>query len=182
MDAKLLKSRIKSIKDSYRQELQKIEKSKKSGCGTDQIYKPKLSWFTDATYLSEVVTTRSSTSNLPPEPPKKRVRKHLDNRKSDNEDISQAIKQLDCIANNAAMDKPYDLFGRYVASELRQLPKREAILLQQNIQNSITQAKLEMLDKPSVHQELVDIPLLSHESTATDSSNDLRGHITISPH
>lgn len=64
MDAKLLKSKIKSIKDVYRTELQKIEKSKKSGCGTDEVYVPKLSWFKDATYLSEVVTTRSSTSNL----------------------------------------------------------------------------------------------------------------------
>nr|CAH7768104.1 unnamed protein product [Callosobruchus chinensis] len=122
----------------------------------------------------DTVDREAETSGFikPPEPPRKRVRKHLDNRKSDNEDISQAIKQLDCIANNAAMDKPYDLFGRYVASELRQLPKREAILLQQNIQNSITQAELDMLDKPSAHQELVDIPLLSHKSTATDSSND----------
>lgn len=64
MDAKLLKSKIKSIKDVYRTEIQKIEKSKKSGCGTDEVYVPKLSWFKDATYLSEVVTTRSSTSNL----------------------------------------------------------------------------------------------------------------------
>nr|CAH7730697.1 unnamed protein product [Callosobruchus chinensis] len=43
MDAKLLNSKIKSIKHVYRQELQKIEESKKSGCGTDQVYKPKLS-------------------------------------------------------------------------------------------------------------------------------------------
>lgn len=64
MDAKQLKSKMKSIKDVYRTELQKIEKSKKSGCGTDEVYVPKLSWFKDATYLSEVVTTRSSTSNL----------------------------------------------------------------------------------------------------------------------
>ena len=44
-------------------ELQKIETIKKSGCGTDEVYVPKSSWFKDATYLSEVVTT-SSTSNL----------------------------------------------------------------------------------------------------------------------
>ena len=61
MDAKLLKSKIKSIRDVYRTELQKIETIKKSGCGTDEVYVPKLSWFKDATYLSELVTTRGST-------------------------------------------------------------------------------------------------------------------------
>ena len=63
MDAKLLKSKIKSIRDVYRTELQKIETIKKSGYGTDEVYVglPKLSWFKDATYLSEVVTTRGST-------------------------------------------------------------------------------------------------------------------------
>ena len=60
MDA-LLKSKIKSIRDVYRTELQNIETIKKSGCGTDEVYVPKLSWFKDATYLSEVVTTRGST-------------------------------------------------------------------------------------------------------------------------
>lgn len=38
MDAKLLKSKIKSIKDVYGTELQKTEKSKKSGCRTDEVY------------------------------------------------------------------------------------------------------------------------------------------------
>jgi flagellar biosynthesis/type III secretory pathway chaperone len=42
MDVKQLKARIKSIKDVYRQELHKIEKSKKSGSDTEEVYSPKL--------------------------------------------------------------------------------------------------------------------------------------------
>lgn len=42
MDVKQLKARIKSIKDVYRQELHKIEKNKKSGSGTEEVYSPKL--------------------------------------------------------------------------------------------------------------------------------------------
>lgn len=64
MDEKQLKSKIKSLKDVYRTELCKIEKSKKSGSGTDDIYVPKLSWFNEASYFSEVMAVRSSTSNL----------------------------------------------------------------------------------------------------------------------
>lgn len=64
MDVKQLKAKIKSIKDVYRQELHKIEKSKKSGCGTEEVYSPKLAWFNEANYLAEVLATRSSESNL----------------------------------------------------------------------------------------------------------------------
>ncbi|GFW41982.1 hypothetical protein TNCV_6901 [Trichonephila clavipes] len=54
MDNKQLKAKIKSIKDVYRTELNKIEKSKKSGCGVDDVYVPKLTWFNEACFLSEV--------------------------------------------------------------------------------------------------------------------------------
>jgi hypothetical protein len=39
---KQLKAKIKSVKDVYRQELGKIERSKKSGSGAAEIYSPKL--------------------------------------------------------------------------------------------------------------------------------------------
>ena len=42
IDITQLKSKIKSINDVYRQELHKIEKSEKSGCGADEVYSPKL--------------------------------------------------------------------------------------------------------------------------------------------
>ncbi|KAF6207352.1 hypothetical protein GE061_018593 [Apolygus lucorum] len=45
MDVKQLKAKIKSIKDVYRQEVNKIERSRKSGAGTDELYSPKLAWF-----------------------------------------------------------------------------------------------------------------------------------------
>ncbi|XP_022907986.2 uncharacterized protein [Onthophagus taurus] len=54
MTPKQLKSKIKSIKDAYRQELAKIEKSKKSGMGTDDIYTPKLIWFGKADFLRKL--------------------------------------------------------------------------------------------------------------------------------
>ncbi|KAG5870336.1 hypothetical protein JTB14_015924 [Gonioctena quinquepunctata] len=92
----------------------------------------------------ETSTAHSSGFIRPPEPPRKRFRKNVETGQSDNGEISQAIKKLDEIANNAAVDKPYDLFGKYVARELLQLTKQAAILLQQDIQNCITRAKLDI--------------------------------------
>lgn len=123
----------------------------------------------------ETNTAHSSGFIKPPEPPRKRFRKNVETGKSANGEISQAIKKLDDIANNAAVDKPYDLFGKYVASELRQLPKRAAILLQQDIQNCITRAKLDILDNASVQQEFHNFSLHASPqsmASATGSSND----------
>lgn len=73
------------------------------------------------------------------------------------------------------MDKPYDLFGKYLASELHQLRNRAAILLQQDIQNCITCAKFDILDNASVQQEFHNFSLLASPqsmASATGSSND----------
>lgn len=39
------RQKIKSLRNTYSQELQKIEKSVKSGMGADEVYTPTLKWF-----------------------------------------------------------------------------------------------------------------------------------------
>jgi plasmid replication initiation protein len=61
----VLRKKIKSIKNVYRQELKKIEKSKKNGAGADDVYQPKLAWFKRADiFLKNVTSSRTTTSNL----------------------------------------------------------------------------------------------------------------------
>jgi hypothetical protein len=45
LNADCVRRKIKIIKTVYSQELNKIMKSKKSGAGTNDFYKPKLVWF-----------------------------------------------------------------------------------------------------------------------------------------
>ena len=47
-DEETLKRKIKSLKNCYRIELNKIKRSKKSGAGTNGVYKPNLAWFSEA--------------------------------------------------------------------------------------------------------------------------------------
>lgn len=64
-DLSFLRARIKAVKATYRGELLKVSESKTSGAGTDDVYVPKLPWFTAAdSFLRDVVITRKSTSNL----------------------------------------------------------------------------------------------------------------------
>ncbi|XP_060846452.1 KRAB-A domain-containing protein 2-like [Rhopalosiphum padi] len=60
-----LKKKIKSLRDTYRKELQKVQKSKKSGAGANDVYKPKLAWFSSAeVFWKRSIIGRESFSNL----------------------------------------------------------------------------------------------------------------------
>jgi hypothetical protein len=64
MDEKQVKSKVKTLKDFYRHELAKIEKSRNSGAGIEEVYSPKLVWFNAAHFFREVLSTRKCQSNL----------------------------------------------------------------------------------------------------------------------
>lgn len=64
-DFTFLRSKIKSIKATYRQEYLKVAESKTTGQGADDVYEPKLSWFSAAdAFLRNLTVSRQSTSNL----------------------------------------------------------------------------------------------------------------------
>lgn len=60
-----IKNKIKSIRTTYKVELNKLLKANKSGTGTEDVYKPKLFWFAQAdVFLRGVSVPRESQSNL----------------------------------------------------------------------------------------------------------------------
>lgn len=121
---------------------------------------------------------KQPTEMRPPPASVKKVKKRVVSDETSNSEISVAIHQLDKIAQNAAEEKPYDQFGKFVAAELRQLPQRQAILLQQEIQNSIIRSKLTALE-PAINlnsRETNDVPFSPSPNysftTQSTSSND----------
>lgn len=65
-DTNEVTKKIKNLRSTYNQELLKIEKSKKSGCGTDDIYKPSIKWFDAMDYIMKIINLKEkqTTSNL----------------------------------------------------------------------------------------------------------------------
>lgn len=60
-----LKTKIKNIRTTYNREATKVEKSKKSGAGADDLYKPQLIWFSVADrFLKPVIEGRKSKDNM----------------------------------------------------------------------------------------------------------------------
>lgn len=94
-------------------------------------------------------------------------------------DIAMAIEQLDKIAQSAYEEKAYDQFGKYVAYELRQLPQRQAILLQSEIQSCITRIRLSSLEplpqqyhqQPIPYTEQLHVNVTSPSTSSSSISN-----------
>ncbi|XP_049776376.1 uncharacterized protein LOC126166653 [Schistocerca cancellata] len=60
-----LQTKIHSIRNTYTNELRKMEASKSSRCGTDRTYKTKIPWFELAdSFLREIVYKRKNYTNL----------------------------------------------------------------------------------------------------------------------
>lgn len=56
--------KINSFRSVYRKELQKVNKSERSGAGTDDIYKPSLWYFDLLSFLNDQETARTAISNI----------------------------------------------------------------------------------------------------------------------
>lgn len=59
-----VKKKIDSLRGCFRKELKKVNSSKKSGSGSDDIYKPHLWYFEHLLFLIDQETPRESVSNI----------------------------------------------------------------------------------------------------------------------
>ncbi|XP_054259915.1 uncharacterized protein LOC128984603 [Macrosteles quadrilineatus] len=219
-DLAFLRARIKTIKTTYRSELSKVNDSKKSGASTEEIYVPKLQWFTLAdSFLREVAITRNSKSNLDTQTTSKEEMNvttadteteegaieedegAIDDPHEENTSKSDAgadfqkprtkirrvtklariestVHKLQQItANNRASTTSnvsadeVDLFGNYVAAQLKELPLRNRLTCQEKIQSMLTKERLALLASPEPPMSSPS-PMLSGKSSYGNLSDD----------
>ena len=63
-DMAYVKQKISSLRTIFKKELNKIQDSKKSGAGADQVYVPHLWYFESLRFLTEQEEPRASVSSL----------------------------------------------------------------------------------------------------------------------
>lgn len=64
VNEEIVKKKINNFRTSYKRELKLVQKSKKSGAGSDEIYVPKLWYYDYLTFLDDQEIPSASTSNL----------------------------------------------------------------------------------------------------------------------
>ena len=63
-DRQFIVNKINNLKGAFKKELKKLESSKLSGAGTDDVYEPKLWYFHHLMFLQDQETPRTGVSNL----------------------------------------------------------------------------------------------------------------------
>lgn len=61
----IISSRFKNMKDTFTRNLRVVKESKRSGAGTDNIYKPKWPLFERLMFLQKTCVQGDSQSNIP---------------------------------------------------------------------------------------------------------------------
>ena len=61
--------------------------------------------------------------------------------------VNEALAKLQDISTNRKQEDEYDNFGKHIVSQLRLLPTRNAIILQEKIQSLITHERLVCLSE-----------------------------------
>jgi hypothetical protein len=65
-DIKGITAKVKSLRETYKRELQKVEESQGTGTDTDSVYCPTLAWFNDADFWRPHVLTRATRDTMVP--------------------------------------------------------------------------------------------------------------------
>ncbi|GBP57033.1 hypothetical protein EVAR_45788_1 [Eumeta japonica] len=160
-----IKNKIKGIRTTYSTEINKILKSSRSG--SEEIYKPRVFWFSLAhSFLKDVTETRTSRSmredhsnasdtSIPYQMPDEEVdpfsldqfpleSSPVSSRKSSRSyQVHQDIPKMEEIAGLQYKEEDeFDLFGRSMAIQLKKLPEHAALELMQQMQLMMNNARL----------------------------------------
>jgi len=87
--------------------------------------------------------------------------------------LENAIASLDEMAGKIKNEDACDKFGIYVSSQLRELPLRQRILLQQEIQTAITNSVLRNISSDDNPTHLLQHPFTSPNTIATLNTSNI---------
>jgi hypothetical protein len=78
--------------------------------------------------------------------------------------VESAISKLQNLSQNRYLEDQYDTFGKHIAGQLRELPLRSFIVLQEKIQSLLTNERLNCMNTPS--------PVASYVSSVITSPSE----------
>ncbi|KOB70358.1 Uncharacterized protein OBRU01_15467 [Operophtera brumata] len=158
--AKHVLMKFKNLRNSYSQELKKINNSIKDGATGEDIYAPRVFWYSkmDA-FIKPHLQGKGAKDEA--------LRKRLIAKKSkvevtEQKSVFQSLKDIEShlhvlVSHN---DDYHDTFGKYVASLLRSLPPQTALSLQPKIVSLITSSGIDcegpaVADQSSYIEEMI---------------------------
>ncbi|KAF5281599.1 hypothetical protein FQR65_LT02919 [Abscondita terminalis] len=156
--------KINNLRTAYKKELDKWKGSQKSGAGTDEIRTPTLWYFHFLDFLYKQEIPRSSISNISDDDSE--FSQQFQNKQSDDErDVStpsstpvrfrptkktntltdEVLRTVSDHFKRPKTEDRFDVFGKNIGLKLRELPKRQRILAEKIINETLFLAEMDAL-------------------------------------
>nr|XP_021208640.1 uncharacterized protein LOC110386542 [Bombyx mori] len=151
-------SKIRSLRNTYNNELLKAKKSNTTGMATNDLYISKIPWLCRLDFLKNIDSyTRENTENVAPNTqaastsesesqdftvpsiPTKKKRKIKD------PPLLQAVDALEKVSTQHFSNDEFDLFGQtIIAQQLRQLPLEIALKTEEIILSTVRKQRIKL--------------------------------------
>nr|XP_037874534.1 uncharacterized protein LOC119628408 isoform X2 [Bombyx mori] len=140
--------KIRSLRNTYNNELLKAKKSNTTGMATDDLYISKIPWLCRLDFLKNIDSyTRENTENMAASTsesesqdftvPRKNKRKIKD-------PLLQAVDALEKVSTQHFSNDEFDLFGQTIAEQLRQLPLEIALKTEEMILSTVRKQRIKL--------------------------------------
>ncbi|XP_045529961.1 uncharacterized protein LOC123717799 [Pieris brassicae] len=159
--------KIRSLRNTYNNELLKAKKSHTTGMGTNKLYISKISWLSHLDFLKKIDSnTREKTENAPntqatstsesesqdfivPLIPTRNKRKIKDPPPKAVHVLEKATQHF----SNATNDE-FDLFGQTIAEQLRQLPLEMALETEEMLLSTVRRQRIKLAKQQTSTQQV----------------------------
>ncbi|XP_037874533.2 uncharacterized protein LOC119628408 isoform X2 [Bombyx mori] len=112
--------KIRSLRNTYNNELLKAKKSNTTGMATDDLYISKIPWLCRLDFLKNIDSyTRENTENM-------------------------AVDALEKVSTQHFSNDEFDLFGQTIAEQLRQLPLEIALKTEEMILSTVRKQRIKL--------------------------------------
>ncbi|XP_028038280.1 uncharacterized protein LOC114249014 [Bombyx mandarina] len=112
--------KIRSLRNTYNNELLKAKKSNTTGMATNDLYISKIPWLCSLDFLKNIDSyTRENTENM-------------------------AVDALENVSTQHFSNDEFDLFGQTIAQQLRQLPLEIALKTEEMILSTVRKQRIKL--------------------------------------
>ncbi|KAF5298690.1 hypothetical protein FQR65_LT19594 [Abscondita terminalis] len=190
ISVEIVKKRLgNNLRSTYNQEKKKVLSSQRTGTGTEDVYEPSLPWFSKMRFLDDVITPRKTicsqenskvsqvsgneTGDNHNETPHSTFlkKRRVTNDHTANKEFDAALKTFKEVCD--AESSEFDKFGESIASQLKNMPIKDALELQLELQQIITKRRLKLLENGHISGNNFITPIISEsESRPSISLSD----------
>ncbi|CAF4882880.1 unnamed protein product [Pieris macdunnoughi] len=147
--------KIRSLRNTYNNELLKAKKSRTTGMGTNKLYITKIPWLSHLDFLKNIDSYKIKTENVAPNTQATSTESESQyftvpsrNKRKIKGPLPKAVDVLEKATQHFSnTNDEFDLFGQTIAEQLRQLPLEIALETEEMLLSTVRKQRIKLAKK-----------------------------------